>query len=256
MRIALTFAVVSLLAFGCTEAEEPITQADDLPHLPDEVTEAPAAADRIAEPAENRVGAPRRERRPRPPTQVNAAGADPQAPATFTVRLNTTKGAILVDVTRAWSPHGADRFHRLVTDGFYTDVAFFRVIDGFMAQGGIHGDPNIARQWQNRRIPDDPVVQSNRRGFLSFAMAGPGSRTTQFFINLVDNQRLDGMGFAPFARVQPASLSVVDQLHSGYGEGAPRGRGPAQGRMQAQGNTYLRSDFPNLDYIRTAEIMP
>ena len=141
----------------------------------------------------------------------------------------------------------------MVQRGYYTDVAFFRVIDGFMAQVGIHGDPAMNARWRNRRIPDDPVVESNRVGYVSYAMGGPNTRTTQFFINLVDNRRLDGMGFAPFGRVR--DLRIVRQLHAGYGEGAPSGRGPAQGRIQREGNRYLRADFPELDYIRSASIV-
>ena len=179
---------------------------------------------------------------------------DLRAPDTFTVRLDTTKGEILIDVTRAWSPRGADRFYTLVRAGYYERVAFFRVVEGFMAQVGIHGTPAVNRAWRSREIPDDPVVQSNTRGMVSYAMAGPGTRTTQFFINYVDrNSRLDSMGFAPFGRVR--DMSVVDALYSGYGEGAPRGRGPSQPRMMSEGNTYLESDFPELDYINSASIV-
>lgn len=175
------------------------------------------------------------------------------APARYSVKLNTTKGDIIIDVTRAWAPRGADRFYNLVKAGYYNDCAFFRVIDGFMAQTGISGDPAVNSQWQTKRIQDDPVEQSNRRGYVSFAMAGPNTRTTQFFISYRDNSRLDQMGFAPFGRVR--DMTPVDALYSGYGEGAPRGRGPSQGRLQSEGNSYLRSDFPELDYIRTAQII-
>lgn len=190
-------------------------------------------------------------RQPRQPAQQAQTG-EQRAPDRFTVRMETTKGPLLIDVTREWAPNGADRFYTLVREGYFTDVAFFRVIEGFMAQGGIHGDPQVSARWRDRRIPDDPPRQSNTRGMVSFAMAGPNTRTTQFFINLVDNSRLDSMGFAPFGRVR--DMSVVDRLHSGYGEGAPRGRGPDQGRIQREGNAYLRADFPQLDYIRSATI--
>ena len=185
---------------------------------------------------------------------ANPPAQDLRAPDAFTVRLDTTKGEVLIDVTRAWAPRGADRFFTLVRAGYFTDVAFFRVVEGFMAQAGIHGDPAVSRAWRSQDIADDPVVQSNTRGMVSYAMAGPGTRTTQFFINFVDrNSRLDPMGFAPFGRVR--DMGVVDTLYNGYGEGAPRGRGPSQPRMQSQGNTYLRADFPNLDYIRSASIV-
>src|SRR5690606_32108513 len=132
----------------------------------------------------------------------------------------------------------------------FTDVAFFRVIDGFMAQGGIHGDPDVAARWRDKNIADDPVRQSNTRGMVSFAMAGPNTRTTQFFINLVDNTRLDGMGFSPFGKVR--DMAPVQRLYSGYGEGAPSGAGPEQARIQREGNSYLEASFPELDYIRSA----
>ncbi len=178
--------------------------------------------------------------------------ADERAPDEFTAVLTTTKGEITLRVHRAWSPKGADRFYTLVRLGYYDDVAFFRVITGFMAQVGIHGSPEVNAAWRMRRIEDDPVVQSNTRGRVSFATSGPNSRTTQFFINFGNNANLDGMGFSPFAEV--VDMTVVDSLYAGYGEGAPGGRGPSQGRMQSQGNTYLRAEFPELDYIRSASI--
>jgi len=175
-----------------------------------------------------------------------------QAPNQYTVELDTTKGPILIEVHRDWAPHGADRFYELVQNGYYNDVAFFRVIDGFMAQVGISGDPALNTKWREDRIPDDPVKGSNARGTVSFATSGPNSRTTQFFINLVDNSRLDGMGFSPFGKVK--DQTTVDALYAGYGEGAPRGRGPSQALLQSQGNAYLKESFPKLDYIKSAKI--
>jgi peptidyl-prolyl cis-trans isomerase A (cyclophilin A) len=176
-----------------------------------------------------------------------------QAPDQYTVELDTTKGAIVIDVRRDWAPHGADRFYELVQNGYYTDVAFFRVINGFMAQVGISGDPALNVEWRKNPIPDDPVKASNARGTVTFATSGPNSRTTQFFISFADNSRLDGMGFAPFGKIK--DMAPVEGLYDGYGEGAPRGRGPDQGRMQAEGNTYLRESFPKLDYIKSAKII-
>ncbi len=176
-----------------------------------------------------------------------------EAPATFVVEMRTSKGTITMDVTRAWSPNGADRFYNLVKEGYFTNVAFFRVISGFMAQAGIHGDPAVNRVWRNAGIEDERPQESNTRGMVSFAMGGPNSRSNQFFINFGDNSRLDSMGFAPFARVR--DMAAVDALYSGYGEGAPRGRGPAQGRLQAQGNAYLQQEFPRMDYILSARIV-
>jgi peptidyl-prolyl cis-trans isomerase A (cyclophilin A) len=187
-------------------------------------------------------------------TLKNPSLANEKAPETFKVKFNTTKGAVVIEATRAWAPLGADRFYNLVKAGYFTDIAFFRVIDGFMAQFGIHGDPAVSAAWRPARIQDDPVKQSNARGYISYAMAGPNTRTTQFFINFGDNSQLDSMGFSPFARVTEG-MDVVDSIYSGYGEGAPRGMGPDQGRVQLQGNAYLQKDFPKLDYIKSAELL-
>jgi len=182
------------------------------------------------------------------------AKAEPvRAPDQYKVELETTKGPIVIEVHREWSPHGADRFYELVKNGYYEDVAFFRVIDGFMAQVGISGDPEANARWRDKRIPDDPVKKSNTRGMVSFATSGPDSRTTQFFINFVDNSRLDGMGFSPFGKIE--DMTVVDALYAGYGEGAPRGRGPSQGLIQSRGNEYLKESFPKLDYIKSAKVI-
>jgi len=142
----------------------------------------------------------------------------------------------------------------MVRVGFYKDIAFFRAIDGFMVQFGIHGDPKIAKAWRDAKIKDDQVRESNTPGMVTFATAGPNTRTTQIFINYGNNSRLDGMGFAPFGKVVQG-LEVVQSLYKGYGEGAPRGQGPDQGRVQAEGNAYLKADFPQLDYIKSASIL-
>jgi peptidyl-prolyl cis-trans isomerase A (cyclophilin A) len=179
--------------------------------------------------------------------------ANEKAPDKFTVKLETTAGDILIDVDRSWAPKGADRIYNLVRAGYYDDVAFFRVIAGFMAQVGIHGDPEVNKVWRNARIDDDPAgKQSNTRGMVSFATAGPNTRTTQFFINFGNNVRLDGMGFAPFGKVR--NMEIVDKLNAEYGEGAPNGRGPDQGRVQMEGNKYLKADFPKLSWIKKATI--
>jgi peptidyl-prolyl cis-trans isomerase A (cyclophilin A) len=176
-----------------------------------------------------------------------------QAPATFRANLDTSKGAIVITVHREWAPVGADRFYNLVKNGFYDDVRFFRVIPGFMAQFGIHGNPAVAAAWRPAQIKDDPVKQTNKRGYVTFATAGPNTRTTQLFINFGDNAGLDKQGFAPFGEVT-AGMDVVDKIYSGYGEGAPRGKGPDQGRTQSEGNAYLTKEFPRLDYIKSATI--
>jgi len=177
-----------------------------------------------------------------------------KAPETFKAQFDTTKGKFTIEVTRSLSPNGADRFYNLVRSGYFKDIAFFRVIPGFMCQFGIHGDPNVSAKWRAAAIPDDPVKGSNTRGTITFATAGPNTRTTQLFINFADNSNLDGMGFSPFGKVTEG-MDVVDKINSEYGEGAPRGRGPDQGRVQGEGNTYLKKDFPNLDYIKSATIL-
>jgi peptidyl-prolyl cis-trans isomerase A (cyclophilin A) len=196
-----------------------------------------------------------------PEETVSPALLDPKlanetAPEKYQVKLETTKGDLVVEVTRAWSPHGADRFYNLVKIGYYDDTAFFRVISGFMAQIGINGDPKVNAAWRGAGIPDDPVVQSNTRGMVTFAMSSqPNSRTTQIFFNYSDgNKQLDGMRFAPFGKVVKG-MDVIDKLYSGYGEGAPQGRGPSQQRVQLEGNAYLKSEFPKLDYITKATIV-
>ena len=177
-----------------------------------------------------------------------------KAPETFKAQFDTTKGKFTIEVTRSLSPNGADRFYNLVRSGYFKDIAFFRVIPGFMCQFGIHGDPNVSAKWRAAAIPDDPVKGSNTRGTITFATAGPNTRTTQLFINFADNSNLDGMGFSPFGKVTEG-MDVVDKINGEYGEGAPRGRGPDQGRVQGEGNTYLKKDFPNLDYIKSATIL-
>ena len=183
--------------------------------------------------------------------------ADPgfatQAPDSFRARFATTKGDFVIAVHRAWAPLGSDRFYNLVRSGFYDGVRFFRVMPGFMAQFGIHGDTAVTTAWRERRIPDDPVRRTNVRGMVTFATGGPGTRTTQIFINYGNNDRLDGMGFAPFGQVVEG-MEVVDKLFGEYGEGAPRGRGPDQFRLNVEGEKYLARQFPKLDKINTATV--
>ncbi len=184
---------------------------------------------------------------------ANPAALNEQAPPVYKVNVDTSKGLFVLEVHRDWAPIGADRFYNLVKNGFYDNARFFRVISGFMVQFGINGDPKVSAVWREANIKDDPVRQSNQRGYISFATAGPNTRTTQVFINFADNRALDRMGFAPFGRVV-SGMDVVDALYSGYGEGAPRGNGPAQQRVQSQGNAYLTQNFAKLDYIKKAAI--
>jgi peptidyl-prolyl cis-trans isomerase A (cyclophilin A) len=176
------------------------------------------------------------------------------APATFRVKFQTSRGDFIVEAQREWAPRGVDRFYNLVKHGFYDGACFFRVISGFMAQFGIHGDPKVSAAWRQERIQDDPVKQGNKRGYISYAMAGPNTRTTQLFINYTDNSRLDQMGFAPIGRVVDG-MAVADRLYAGYGEGAPQGKGPNQGRLQTEGSDYLTQNFPQLDCIQKATII-
>ncbi len=178
-----------------------------------------------------------------------------KAPETFKAQFDTTKGKFTVEVTRSLAPNGADRFYNLVRSGYFTDVEFFSVVPGFMCQFGISGDPAVSAKWREANIPDDLVKGSNTRGTITFATAGPNTRTTQLFINFGDNVGLDGQGFSPFGKVTDG-MDVVDKINSEYGEGAPNGRGPDQQRIQTEGNAYLKKDFPNLDYIKSATILP
>lgn len=174
-----------------------------------------------------------------------------KSPDVYRVKFETTKGDFVVEVHRDWTPNGADRFYELVSAKFYDNVKFFRVVEGFMAQFGISGDPAVSAVWREKAIPDDPVVQSNRRGYVTFAKTGmPNSRTTQLFINFVDNSNLDAMGFAPFGEVVEG-MDVVDSLYKGYGEEPSR----YQPQIQEKGNSFLEEAFPELDSIKTARLV-
>jgi len=170
------------------------------------------------------------------------------APAVFHARFETSKGNFVVEVHRDWAPNGADRFYYLVRNGFYDDTRFFRVVPGFMVQFGLSGDPKVSTQWRGATITDDSVKQTNARGFVTFAKAGPNSRTSQIFINFGNNGMLDATGFAPFGQVTEG-MEVVDKLYSGYGDAEPSGKGPNQTRIRNEGNEYLDRDFNQLDRI-------
>lgn len=182
---------------------------------------------------------------------AKTAESGPLVPDVFKVKFATTKGDMLVEVHRSWAPIGADRFHALVSDGFFDGAAFFRVIKGFMAQTGLHGDPAVSAKWNNRSLKDDPANgQSNKVGYVTFAKTGaPDSRTTQIFFNIVDNKFLDGQGFVPFGKVVENAW-VLSGLYAEYGEA------PDQGTIASQGNAYLKASYPRLDYIKTARIVP
>jgi peptidyl-prolyl cis-trans isomerase A (cyclophilin A) len=199
------------------------------------------------------AGKPNSQRAAAGPSLLRPSSLNEHAPATFKAKFTTTKGDFVVEVTRAWAPLGADRFYNLVKNHFFDGAAFFRVLPGFVAQFGLSAKPEVSRVWAYATIKDDPVTQSNLRGYLTFATAGPNTRTTQLFINLADNQNLDGMGFAPFGKVVEG-MGVVRKLYGGYGEGAPSGNGPDQSRITNEGKAYLDKSFPLLDSIETAAI--
>jgi peptidyl-prolyl cis-trans isomerase A (cyclophilin A) len=223
---------------GATEPEQPEPASEEAPDEPDEGPTPDAPDDGTAEPAESNADVP--------------ATAE-KSEHVYTVKLETTKGDIIIDVHRDWAPLGAERFRELVESGFYDNVAFFRVIEGFMAQAGLSGTPRLNAKWQKRPLMDDPLKRRNTRATVTFAMAGLNSRTTQFFINLVDNPQLDPAGFSPFGQVR--DMAVVETLYSGYGEGAPNGKGPKQGKLAKKGNKFLKKKFPDLDYILSATII-
>ena len=174
-----------------------------------------------------------------------------KAPDTYKVKFDTTRGAFTINVTRAWAPLGADRFYNLVKHHFYDNAAFFRVVPGFVAQFGISSAPAVSAAWKHTEIKDDPVTQTNKRGALTFATAGPNTRTTQVFINLKDNARLDSMGFAPFGVVDGNGMNIVEMMYEGYGDSS----GPDQDQIEKQGDPYLKKGWPKLDYIKSATVV-
>jgi peptidyl-prolyl cis-trans isomerase A (cyclophilin A) len=184
-----------------------------------------------------------------PPRLLDPASLHAKAPAVYRVSFKTTRGTFVVTVHRAWAPRGADRFYNLVRARFFDGVVFFRVVKGFVVQFGISGDPAVSRAWQTANIKDDPVKTSNASGTITFADAGPNTRTTQVFVNLANNAALDGQGFAPFGRVT-SGMSVVNHLYGGYGD-QPTSDQP---QMTAEGNAFLKTHFPKLDHIVTARI--
>jgi peptidyl-prolyl cis-trans isomerase A (cyclophilin A) len=174
-----------------------------------------------------------------------------KAPETYKVRFDTTRGQFTLSVTRAWAPIGADRFYNLVKHHFYDNAAFFRVVPGFVVQFGISATPSVSAAWKHTEIKDDPVTQTNKRGSITFATAGPNTRTTQIFINLKDNARLDGMGFSPFGVIDGNGMNVVEMMYEGYGDTA----GPDQDQLEKQGDPYLKKGWPKLDHIKSATVV-
>jgi peptidyl-prolyl cis-trans isomerase A (cyclophilin A) len=245
LSLACGFAGFLALA-GCDKTKEPMSIGSAPAALPPAVTPATSTA-------------PPPPSGPSPSSSSLASAVHPElldpskltakAPAVFQARFTTGKGDFVIEVQRDWAPNAADRFYNLVKAGFYDDTRFFRVMDGFMAQFGISGDPAVAAKWQNADIPDDPVTQSNKPGFVTFAQtSAPNSRSTQIFINYGDNSRLDATRFAPFGQVI-SGMDVVNGIYKEYGQS------PDQGAIQAQGNAYLDAKFPKLDRVKHAQIM-
>ena len=181
-------------------------------------------------------------------------GPDPRAPEVFDVEFETSKGSFTVRATRAWSPLGVDRFHRLVSIGYYDRTKFFRVLPDYIAQWGMHGDSAVNAFWSSRTFADEPATQQNAEATVVFAKGGPNTRSTHLFVNLKDNSaRLNPLGFAPIGRVT-TGMPAVRALFSSYGDGPPSGNGPSQGRIAREGNRYLERSYPALDSIIRARV--
>ena len=196
---------------------------------------------------------------PHEPTEAQRVLLDPAGPAfqavppdTFHARFETTKGNVVMQVIREWSPGGAQRFYNLARNGYYDGNRFFRVLPGFVVQFGIHGAPAVQRAWDGANIMDDPVRTSNARGTVAFATAGPNTRATQLFVNFGDNGQLDGMGFSPIGRIVEG-MDVLERLYAGYGE--MDRTGPRSQCMDSSGNAYLEQEFPQLDGIVRVSIL-
>ena len=234
---AVTFTAAGAAAQGTSTAKP-------APQKPAPTTQKPAPQKPTGKPAP-----PRPASKPAAPGAAlrNPAALKETAPATYNVSFATSAGTFVVQVTRAWAPKGADRFYNLVKHGYYNDGRFFRVVPKFMVQFGINGDPKLQEVWREAVISDDPVTQSNKRGYITFATRGPNSRTTQVFINYRDNAFLDSQGFAPFGQVV-SGMEVVDKINAEYGER------PDQGRIQFEGNAYLAKEFPRLTVMKSVTI--
>jgi peptidyl-prolyl cis-trans isomerase A (cyclophilin A) len=245
---ALAVAVALVACKGKEQAErtppaEPAKTASPAETTPAGQPEAkaePAPGPKAGEPARNYTK-----------ELLSPAKLKEKAPETYKVKFDTTRGAFTVTVTRAWSPLGADRFYNLVKHHFYDNAALFRVVPGFVVQFGINANPAVSAAWKHADIKDDPVTESNKRGTVTFATAGPNTRTTQVFFNLKDNGRLDGMGFSPFGVVDGSGMNVVEMMYEGYGDSA----GPDQDQLEKQGDPYLKKGWPKLDYIKSATLV-
>lgn len=244
--VALALAVLAgLAAFNKFTAPEKVdasrieASAERAEKL--QLAQADAAKEAPAKPADTAPAAPA--------AAVEDTSSWPaEAPDVFKVKFECSNGDFVVEIHKEWAPLGVERFYQICKEGVYNDARFFRVIPGFMVQWGIPGDPNLAAQWREAVIKDDPVIQTNSPGMISFATGGPNTRTTQVFINYGDNARLDGMGFAPFGKVVEG-MDVVKAINAKHRED------PNQGLIQRKGNEYLKASFPDLDYIKTVRLV-
>src|SRR5579883_654024 len=243
--LSLAALALALAAAACSKTDEPGTSTSTSPATTASTPATGAAASTAPKPQGPLASVVH-------PDLLDPSKGTAKAPDVFKAKFTTTKGDFVIEVHRDWAPNGADRFYNLVKLGFFDDTRFFRAVDGFMVQFGISGDPAVSSKWSSSNIQDDPVKQSNKRSYVTFAQTSmPNSRSTQVFINYGDNSRLDGQRFAPFGMVV-SGMDVVDSLYKGYGE-APSGR---QDLIQAQGNAYLDSKFPKLDGTKQAVIAP
>lgn len=242
IRVLTALATVGLLILaGCAGDTQETAKTEEAPAsevVSEEADEAPQA-------------------RKENPTLLDpkAEAINQTAPDLFQAKFVTSAGEFVIEAHRDWSPLGTDRFYNLVKNGFYNEIRFFRNVPNFMVQFGIHGDPKISTLWKAAAFDDEPVKQANTRGRVTFAKTGaPNSRTSQLFINFGENSYLDQHGFTPFGEIIEG-MDVVDKLYDGYGECAPKGSGPDQGRIYAEGNEYLQASFPSLDYVVEATIV-
>jgi len=271
LRFAAVFFAAALICVGCKKQEQPAESAvapppakseDNGPAMKEQPKPGepdPSMAMKAQPKAEE--SAPGMAMKPKAP--AGAAAHDyikelttpskwkEKAPDTYRVKFETTRGDFTVSATRAWSPLGADRFYNLVKHHFYDGAAFFRVVPGFVVQFGISANPAVSAAWKKTEFKDDAVTQSNKKGTIVFATAGPNTRTTQIFINLKDNGRLDGMGFSPFAVVDGSGMNVVEMMYEGYGDSS----GPDQDQLEKLGTPYLQKGWPKLDYTKSATLV-
>ncbi len=242
MSRKVTVSVLGLAIFGALTGliffKPAVLAEDELAHQ-EQARERLAQAQATPGPAEQPAAVPAKPEEKKDVEQV---------PEKFKVQFECTNGTFVVECVKAWAPLGVERFHMLVKEGFFDDAGFFRVVPGFVVQFGLAADPKVTSKWREKRLKDDPVTESNKEGYLTFATSGPNSRTTQLFINTANNANLDRMGFSPFGKVV-SGMDVVKKINAEYDER------PNQGMITYEGNGYLKKNFPNMDFIKKATIV-